>query len=446
MKVYFKRKAYDQLLTWKNQYADHYSILLEGARRTGKSTIAERFAQKEYRSYILIDFAHTTQEVMDCFQDVGNPDLFFLRLQAVTNTTLYKHESLIIFDEIQLFPAARQAVKYLVKDGRYHYMETGSLISIHEKVKNILIPSEEKRIQINPMDYEEFCWAAGMNDCEMIRAFYDQGIPVGQAAHHSLMKNFRIYMAVGGMPQAVEAYVNGMNFQQIDDVKREIIRLYESDFYKIDDSGRISAMYHAIPAQLAKDVKRYRLASAVGKKRTENSDERLLYKLIDSKTVNAAYNSTDPWVSLSNTKDLDSYKMYISDTGLFLTLMFIDRPEIENEIYAQFLSDKLPANLGYVYENVAAQMITASNRELFYHTWEKKGSTHYYEIDFVISSGIRISALEIKSSTRGKHESLSVFQRSHQKNISGCYVFSQKDRMDKDGIHFLPIYMLPCIL
>lgn len=446
MEVYFKRKAYDQLFEWKNKYADHYSILLEGARRTGKSTVAEHFAQKEYRSYILIDFAHTTQAVLDCFQDIGDLNLFFLRLQAVTNVTLYEHDSVIIFDEIQLFPEARQAIKYLVKDGRYHYIETGSLISIHEKVKNILIPSEEKKIQINPMDYEEFCWATGKNDYEMIKAFYDKGVPVGQAAHHSLMRNFRIYMAVGGMPQAVEAYVNGMNFREIDDVKREIIRLYESDFYKIDDSGRISAMYHAIPAQLAKDVKRYRLASAVGKKRTTGKDEELLYKLIDSKTVNVAYNSTDPWVSLSNTKDLESYKMYIADTGLFLTLMFIDRPEIENEIYAQFLSDKLPANLGYVYENIAAQMITASHRELYYHTWEKKGSTHYYEIDFVISTGIRISAIEIKSSARGKYESLNVFQQSHWKNISGCYVFSQKDRMEKDGIHFLPIYMLPCIL
>lgn len=444
--VYFRRKAYDQLLKWKETDADHYSVLLEGARRVGKSTIAEQFAKKEYRSYIQIDFANTTQDVKDCFKDIGNLDLFFLRLQAVTNTTLYVHESLIVFDEIQLFPEARQSIKYLVKDGRYHYIETGSLISIHKNVENILVPSEEKRIEVYPMDYEEFCWAVKKNDYEIIQSLYKAGVPAGQAAHRSLMRNFRIYMAVGGMPQAVEAYENGKNFKQIDDVKREIIRLYEADFYKIDDSGRISAMYHAIPAQLAKDVKRYRLANAIGKKRSSEKDEKLLYELIDSKTVNIAYNTTDPWVSITNTKDLSSYKMYVSDTGLFLTLMFIDRPEIENEIYAKFLSDNLPANLGYIYENVAAQMISASGRELYYHTWEKKDSTHYYEIDFVISSGIKVSAIEIRSSERGKHESLTVFRQNHKKNVAGCYVFSQKDRLEKDGILFLPMYMLPCIL
>lgn len=444
--MYFERKAYNQLLEWKTKYADHYSILLEGARRVGKSTIAERFAKQEYKSYILIDFANASQEVIRCFDDITRLDLFFLRLQAVTNTTLYVHDSVIIFDEIQLFPAARQAIKYLVKDGRYHYIETGSLISIQKNVKNILIPSEEKHLLINPMDYEEFCQAAGLNDCNVIRAFYESGLQVGQSAHRTLMKNFRIYMAVGGMPQAVEAYLNKQNFREIDEVKREILRLYEEDFHKIDDSGRISSMYHAIPGQLAKDTKRYRLARAVGKKRTSASDERLLYELINSRTVNIAYNTTDPWVSLSNTKDLDSYKLYVADTGLFLTLLFIDRPEIENETYAQFLSDRLPANLGYFFENEAAQMITASGRELYYHTWQKKDSTHYYEIDFLTSSGLKISAMEIKSSDRGKHESLSEFSRTHSRNLAGCYVFSQKDRLEKNGIHFLPIYMLPCVI
>lgn len=444
--MYFKRKAYNQLLEWKEKYADHYSILLEGARRVGKSTIAERFAQKEYRSYILIDFANAAPEVLACFDDIARLDLFFLRLQTATNTTLYVHESVIIFDEIQFFPKARQAVKYLVQDGRYHYIETGSLISIRKNVKNILIPSEERKLQINPMDYEEFCWAAGLNDWDMIQTFYESGQKVGQGVHGILMKNFRIYMAVGGMPQAVEAYLNKVKFQDIDDVKREILRLYESDFHKIDDSGRISAMFHSIPGQLSRNFRRYRLAGAIHKKKTSIGDAKLLYDLIDSKTVNIAYNSTDPWVSLSSTKDLETYKMYVGDTGLFLTLMFIDRPDTENEIYTRFLSDRLPANLGYIYENMAAQMITASGRELYYHTWEKKNSTHYYEIDFLTSAGPKISAIEIKSSDRGKHESLTEFARGHAKNISGSFVFSQKDRMEKDGILFLPIYMLPCIL
>lgn len=444
--MYFERKAYKQLSEWKEKYADHYSILLEGARRVGKSTIAEHFASQEYRSYILIDFANASKEVLDCFDDIARPDLFFLRLQAVTNTTLYVHDSVIIFDEIQLFPVARQAIKYLVKDGRYHYIETGSLISIRKNVKNILIPSEEKKLQINPMDYEEFCLALGLNDFNMIQEFYAAGQPVGQSVNKLLMKNFRIYMAVGGMPQAVEAYQNKMNFREIDDVKREILRLYEADFHKIDESGRISSMYHAIPGQLSKDAKRYRLTRAVGKRRTSATDERLLYELIDSKTVNIAYNTTDPWVSLSNTKDLDTYKLYVADTGLFLTLMFIDRPEIENEIYAQFLADRLPANLGYVFENEAAQIITASGRELYYHTWQKRGSTHYYEIDFLTSAGPKISAIEIKSSDRGKHESLTEFFRTHSRELRSCYVFSQKDRLEKDNILFLPIYMLPCVV
>lgn len=439
--MYFKRKAYDQLTEWKKNYADKYAVLLEGARRVGKSTVAELFARKEYRSYILIDFAIASNDILSCFDDLSNLDFFFLRLQAITGMDLYIHESVIIFDEVQLFPKARQAIKHLVKDGRYHYIETGSLISIKKNVNHILIPSEEMKIQVYPMDYEEFCGATG-NNYALIQNIYEMHKSIGQQVNRKLMRDVRLYMAVGGMPQAVEAYVEGRNFSAIDQVKRQIIGLYEEDFKKIDQSGRLSALFHSIPAQLSKDSKRYRIGAALGQRKT-TKDEELIYDLIDSRTVLPSYNTTDPGVSLSLTKNLDSYKLYLSDTGLFITLMFIDRPAAENELYAKLLSDKLPANLGYLYENLVAQMIAASGRELYYHTWEKEGSTHYYEIDFLISKGTKVSAFEVKSSGTGKHESMTNFRKVYAKNIQDSYIISQKDIDKKEGIQFLPVYLVP---
>ena len=393
--MYFKRKAYDRLLEWKAKYSDKYAALLEGVKRVGKSTIAESFGQNEYKSYLLIDFSKTTDNIRSCFEDVGNLNMFFLRLQAETGVTLYEHESLIIFDEVQLFPQARQAIKHLVADGRYSYLETGSLISIKKNVKDILIPSEEMKIQVYPMDYEEFCDATGGN-YELLRQIYGTGSAIGQ-----------------------------------------IISLYEDDFKKIDASGRISALYHSIPAQLAKDSKKYRISTAIGKKSKAKTEE-LLYELIDSKTILPCYNSTDPRVSLADTKDFDSYKLYLADTGLFVTLMFMDRPVTENDVYAKLLSDKLPANLGFLYENLVAQMIAASGRELFYHTWEKSGSTHYYEVDFLIS--------EIKSSGSGKHESIKVFDKKFSKNVHDIYLLSQKDVGKEENLLLKPFYLMPFLI
>ena len=440
----FKRKVTDRLVDWKNHYADRYAVLLEGARRVGKSTIAENFAKTNYKSYILIDFSKDAENIVNCFEDIGNLDLFFLRLQAETGITLYVHDSLIIFDEVQLFPKARQAIKHLVKDGRYHYLETGSLISIRKNVKDILIPSEEMKIQVHPMDYEEFCEAAGGN-YELLGQIYKTGKPIGQATNRKLMRDLRVNMAVGGMPQAVDAYTVGMNFSQIDQIKRQIISLYEDDFRKIDPSGRISAMYHAIPAQLSKDQRKYRITAAVGKRNGTRSEE-LLYELIDSKTVLPCFNSTDPRVSLADTKDFDSYKMYLADTGLFVTLLFIDRPSAENEIYAKLLSDKLPANLGYLYENLVAQMITAADRELYYHTWEKEGSTHYYEVDFLISAKSKITAFEIKSSGIGKHESIDEFCKKYASNVEKAYLLSQRDTESEGTLLKRPFYLTPFLV
>ena len=276
--MYFERKAYKKLTDWKEHYSDKYAALLEGARRVGKSTIAENFAKNEYKSYILIDFSKTTNNVCECFDDIGNLDMFFLRLQAETGVTLYEHDSLIIFDEVQLFPKARQAIKHLVFDGRYSYLETGSLISIKKNVKDILIPSEEMKIQVYPMDYEEFCLATG-NNYNLLQKICNMGTAIGQATNRKLMRDLRIYMAVGGMPQAVEAYVDGKNFSEIDMVKRQIIALYEEDFKKIDASGRISALYHSIPAQLAKGGRKYRITVAIGKRKNKREDELLTYHL-----------------------------------------------------------------------------------------------------------------------------------------------------------------------
>ena len=318
------------------------------------------------------------------------------------------------------------------------------MISIKKNVKDILIPSEEMKLEVYPMDYEEFCDATG-NNYGLLQQIYDSGAGIGQATNRKLMRDLRIYMAVGGMPQAVEAYVNGKNFSEIDMVKRQIISLYEEDFKKIDATERISALYHAIPAQLAKDARKYRITTAIGKRNNTKAEE-LLYELIDSKTVLQCYNSTNPRVSLTDTKDFDSYKLYLSDTGLFVTLMFIDRPVTENDIYAKLLSDKLPANLGYLYENLVAQMITASGRELYYHTWEKKGSTHYYEVDFLISEGSKINAFEVKSSGSGKHESIREFCRKFSQNISKAYLISQKDAGKEENLLLEPFYLLPFLV
>lgn len=440
----FKRKVYSRLLEWKEKYSDKYAVLLEGARRVGKSTIAQSFGENEYDSYILIDFSKTTTNILECFDDIANLNIFFLRLQAETGITLYEHKSLIIFDEVQLFPKARQAIKHLVADGRYSYLETGSLISIKKNVKDILIPSEEMKIPVYPMDYQEFCDATG-GSYELLKQIYDTGKAIGQTTNRKLMRDLRIYMAVGGMPQAVEAYIEGKNFSEIDMVKRQIISLYEEDFKKIDGSGRISALYHSIPAQLAKDSKKYRITTAIGQKNNSKS-EKLLYELIDSKTVLPCYNSTNPRVSLTDTKDFDSYKLYLSDTGLFITLMFIDRPVTENDVYAKLLSDKLPANLGYLYENLIAQMITAAGRELYYHTWEKDKSTHYYEVDFLISEGSKVNAFEIKSSGAGKHESIKQFYKKFSKNVNKIYLISQKDVGKEENLMLKPFYLMPFLI
>jgi len=441
----FRRKVYAQLLEWKNNYSDRYAVLLEGARRVGKSTIAEEFAKNEYETYILIDFAQITREMKAVFDDIANLDLFFLRLQALTGVSLKRGKSVIIFDEIQLMPAARQAIKYLVRDGRYSYIETGSLISIKKNVKGIVIPSEEYRIPVYPMDYEEFLWAAGKDTYSLLQEISARRAPIGNAVNRSLMRDFRLYMAVGGMPQAVAAYIEGKDFSGIDFVKREIIELYKADFRKIDDSGRISAMYEAIPSQLALKKKRFMISAATGKRKSAK-DMELLYDLIDSKTVIPCWNVTNPGIALAQSRDIDVFKLYTADIGLFTTLMFNHESRTHTDIYAKLLSDRLEADLGYMYENAVAQIIRANGREVCYHTWTPEGSRHAYEVDFLLTDRTKLIPVEVKSSDVNSHKSMDAFCEKYSSVISRRWLFSQKDMGHQGMLELKPIYLAPILL
>ena len=441
----FKRKALEKLKYWKEKKAPKYAVLLEGARRVGKSTIAEEFAKQEYKSYIKIDFANVRKEILDVFEDIAEPDIFFLRLQTATGITLYKRESVIIFDEIQLMPKVRQAIKYLVADGRYDYIETGSLISIKKNVKDIVIPSEEIKIQVYPMDYEEFMWAAGNETYQVLKELYKRGKAVGNSLNRKLMRDFRVYMAVGGMPQAVAAYVEGRSFTEIDEVKREIINLYKDDFFKIDGTGLIGRMYESIPTQLATDKRSYIISAATGKKKIDKDIERL-YNMLDSKTVLPCYNVLNPSVTLSQTMDNQTFKLYLADTGLFTTMIFKSSGETDENIYTKLLSDSLPADLGYLYENAVAQVINAAEHPLYYHTWRKDNITHYFEIDFLVASKTKIVPIEVKSSGLGMHKSITEFQRKYSKNTAAPILLSQKDVGQIEMLKLYPIYMLSYIL
>ena len=440
----FKRKAYDKLLEWKNEWDGKYACLLEGARRVGKTTIAEEFARNEYESYILIDFSIATKEILDIFDDISRLDRFFLRLKMETNVELIERKSVIIFDEIQLYPKARQAIKHLVKDGRYDYIETGSLISIKKNVKDILIPSEEHRISIYPMDYEEFLWASGGNP-NVIDEAYRSNMEMGNSANRNAMRDFRIYMAVGGMPQAVEAYIRTNSFESVDKVKREILELYYDDLKKIDSSGRITEMYKSVPSQLAGKKKHYVISAATGKQKTRKDEERL-FELIESGLVLPCYNVSNPAVSLSQTKDYNCFKLYLSDIGLFTTILFNDTEKGREDIYKKLLSDKLTADLGYLYENVVAQTIKSCGRELYYHTWRKKGSTHSYEIDFLLTARNKVIPIEVKSSSVKNHESINQFEKKYSNQVGERYLLSQKDVGKIGTLKLKPIYMALAII
>lgn len=444
-KSVFRRKIYNEILEWKEKRSDKYALLIKGARRVGKSTIAEEFAKKEFKSYILIDFAHTSKEIIELFDDTYNLDFFFLQLQQLTGVRLYEKESVIIFDEVQLLPKARQAIKYLVADGRYKYIETGLLLSIKKNTKDILIPSEEHKISMYPMDFEEFLWAIDDEvTTDTIKMLLENKKSAGNALHQNLMRMFRLYMLVGGMPQAVETYIEHNNLQVVDEIKREIIDLYEEDFTKIDGTGLAGDIYDAIPANLSSNASRYVLSSAREGMRAEQVRE-LIPDMLSSFTVNIAYHANNPDVGMALEKDIGRYKLFTSDIGLFITLAFKDKKYTENVIYNKLLFDKLETNLGYIYENVVAQMLVAKGDNLFYYTMNSETSNHLHEIDFLISVSDKICPIEVKSGNYRGHKSLDVFCDKFSSRIRDRYVVHTKDYKWENGINYIPVYMVPFI-
>ena len=440
----FRRKVYGKMLEWKTTSKGRSALLLEGARRIGKSTIVEEFAKKEYSSYILIDFNEASQDVKDLFENLMDLDYIFLYLQNIYQTSLYEHESVIVFDEVQQCPKARQAIKYLVKDGRYDYIETGSLISIHKNTKDINIPSEEHRVEMFPMDYEEFRWALGdETGMSLLKQVFEKRMSLGEGINRMKMRDLRLYMLVGGMPQAVNEYLDTKNLQNVDLVKRQIIQLYADDFRKIDPTGRISKLFMSVPSQLSRNLMRYQPTPVVGNIPSDKIDE-LLLCLEDSKTINIAYHADDPHVGMSLTMDYGKYKLYVGDTGLFVTLAFWDKDFTENIIYNKLLSDKLSANMGYVYENLVAQMLRASGDRLFYYTFPKD-KTHFYEIDFLLSRGNKLCPIEVKSSGYKTHASLDAFCRKFSDRIGQRYLIYTKDLQKDEQTLLLPVYMTPLV-
>ena len=438
----FRRKIYDKLLEWKTESDGRTALLIEGARRVGKSTVVEEFAKNEYESYILIDFSRASKAVKELFEDISDLDYLFLQLQLQYKVDLHERRSLIIFDEVQQCPLARQAIKALVADHRYDYVETGSLISIKRNVKDILIPSEERKISMYPMDHEEFLWAVGdITTIPLLKKVFDSGKPVGAQIHRKLMRDFRLYMLVGGMPQAVNEYIETNNFRKVDQIKRDILNLYEDDFKKIDPTGKLSSLFDAIPAQLNKNASRYQVSSVLNGERAENILESIA-ELKDSKTVLVSYHANDPNAGILNNKDLGKFKLFLSDTGLFTTLMFKDRDFTENIIYEKLLNDKLSANLGYLYENAVAQILTANGDALFYHTFMNESTRRNYEIDFILARKNKVCPIEVKSSGYKTHASLDAFSRKFSDRILDKYLIYTKDFAKDEDIFCLPTYLV----
>lgn len=436
----FKRKIYERILKWKQDSNGKSALMIQGARRIGKSTIVEEFAKNEYSSHLIIDFNKASATVKSLFDDLMDLDFIFLQLQTIYNVILKERESVIIFDEVQKCPNARQAIKYLVQDGRYDYIETGSLISIKQHTTGITIPSEEEQIDMYPMDYEEFRWALGDKvSIPLIKTFLEKRSPLGNA-HRTKQKDLRLYMLVGGMPQAVNEYLNTNNLAKVDAIKRRIIRLYADDFLKIDATGRLSKLFMSIPEQLSKNTSRYYSNAVVGKL-TPLAEEEMLISLENSKTVLVSYHTDDPNIGMSLSQDSSKYKLFVADTGLFVTMMFWDKDFAENIIYQKLLADKLEANLGYIYENLVAQMLTAAGNKLFYYTFQKD-EKHFYEIDFLLARGSKICPIEVKSSGYKKHTSLDTFRSKYSARIKNSYILYTKDLQNGDNeLMYLPVYM-----
>lgn len=443
--MFFKRKIYTKFLDWKNMSNGSSALLVEGARRIGKSTVVEEFAKHEYESYVIIDFNRPKEGVVDAI--VHHPDdldgLFNL-LMVSYGKVLKPRKSLIVFDEVQKCPEARQLLKYLVADGRYDYIETGSLISIKKNVKDITIPSEEESIGMFPMDFEEFCWALGdVVSVDFARKAFNAMQPMGTSAHKSVMKRFREYLIVGGMPQAVDVYRKTGDFSNVDRTKRTILKLYGDDISKYAgaDAPKVRGIYNQLPGQLSKKEKKYFLSAVSDNARMREYAESFRW-LDESRIVNIARNATDPDIALAMSEDFETQKLYSSDAGLLITQAFANRPYTENELYRALMLDKLSVNEGMVAENAVAQALRANGTELYFYSRPDRGDGEgRMEIDFLIRRGDAICPVEVKSGAYQHHASLDKFMRKFGSRLGDAYILYTKDLMTKNGIHHLPLYM-----
>ncbi len=443
----FKRKIYDRLLEWKKRTDGKSAILIEGARRVGKSTIAEEFAKNEYEDYLLLDFSIETTDVHRNFEEnISNPDTFFRNLFAIKGKDLPKRHSVIIFDEVQLFPKARQAIKHLVADGRYDYIETGSLISIKKNVKDILIPSEEEKLKMFPMDFEEFLWATSNTAAiSAIREAFEHSRPLGDIAHRAIMKTFREYMVVGGMPQSVAAYVNGDSYSSIDRVKQDILTLYEDDLKKYDgeEKERASLIFKTIPRQLSNHDMHFTFSEINANARYINYVGSVEF-LAEAMMGNLCANVTMPDVLMELYSDRSNFKLYMGDTGLLVSQMIREKSET-NDIYRALIYDKLSSNLGMVFENIVAQMLRATGRDLYFHEYkytpENTDKEKKYEIDFLVVKNKKICPIEVKSSGYLSHKSFDYFIKKYPIKVQDRYIIYTKDLKRSEGITYIPVYM-----
>ncbi|MCD8205083.1 MAG: ATP-binding protein [Clostridia bacterium] len=450
----YKRKVYDKLLHWKNTENGKSALLIEGARRVGKSTIVEEFAKREYRSYILIDFSKPNENVRLLFEhEFDDLDTFFMRLSTNQKTRLYERQSLVIFDEVQEYPLARARIKHLVKDGRYDYIETGSLISIRKNVENILIPSEEDSVKMYPMDFEEFLWALGEDlMTDYIRDCYLKRVPLDDVLHRKAMRLFKEYMIVGGMPQAVSAFIeNKKDLMNTDAAKRRIMKLYRNDIMKISSpyKSKVSSIFDNLSGILSSHEKRI-IYSEIGKGTRAEHYEETFFWLSDSMICNMCYNCTDPEIGFAKSENRTYVKCYMGDTGLLLSQSFTESELFQGEIYDELLGDKLSINNGMLYENVISQMLVACGYPLYFYTrYNSEKHRNDIEIDFLIpesgSLNRKISPIEVKSTARYKTTSLDKFGEIYAKRIVRKIVIHPKNlREDKNTI-FIPPYMTFCL-
>lgn len=448
----FKRKVYDKLKQWKSISCGKSAVLIEGARRIGKSTIVEEFAKNEYDDYMILDFAKEGRDIRNNFaENMDNLDVFFRNLFLLKGRSLKGARCVIIFDEVQLFPLARQAIKYLVADGRYDYMETGSLISIRKNVRDILIPSEEYRVRMFPMDFEEYLWAVGDDiTADVIRDAFTTRKPLGDAIHRKIMNVFRTYMAIGGMPQAVEAYVSGMTYEQIDFIKRNILDLYEEDLKKYDDENneKASVIFKTIPEQLENKNSHFRF-SLIEKNARYRSYVEAVSFLSESMIGNECINVTQPEISLESYADRSNFKLYLGDTGLLVTQMMRNSDETGTDLYKSLIFDRLGINQGMIMENMVAQMLRALGHELYFHEYmyqpRDSVSEKKYEIDFITVKKRKICPIEVKSSGYTSHKSFDYLIEKYQLKMEDRYIIYTKDLKFENGIMYIPLYMTMCI-